>query len=51
MPIGLLASVIAGGGHVAVMAMPGLGLLALHEEGGDLAKVALLPRPKEAAVE
>lgn len=31
--------------------MPGLGLLAFHEQGGDLKKVALVPQPKEAAVE
>lgn len=49
--IGLIATVTAAGGHVAVIGMPGLGLLALHEQGGDLAKVALVPRPKEAAVE
>ena len=29
--IGLLATVTAAGGHVAVIGMPGLGLLALHE--------------------
>jgi len=49
--IGLLATVTTAGGHVAVIGMPGLGLLAFHEQGGDLKKVALVPQPKEAAVE
>lgn len=38
--IGLLATITAAGGHVAVIGMPGLGLLAFHEHGGDLAKLA-----------
>ena len=49
--IGLLATVTAAGGHVAVIGMPGLGLLAFHEQGGDLAKVALVPQPKDAAID
>ena len=49
--IGLLATVTAAGGHVAVIGMPGLGLLAFHEQGGDLAKVALIPAPKDAAID
>ncbi|NMM91861.1 hypothetical protein B2J88_47580 [Rhodococcus sp. SRB_17] len=49
--IGLLATITAGGGHVAVIGMPGLGLLAFHEQGGDLAKVALVPRAKDAAID
>lgn len=31
--IGLLATITAAGGHVAVIGMPGLGLLAFHEQG------------------
>ncbi|WP_182263262.1 hypothetical protein [Rhodococcus sp. UFZ-B548] len=49
--IGLLATITAAGGHVAVIGMPGLGLLAFHEQGGDLAKVALVPQPKDAAID
>ncbi|MET3959985.1 hypothetical protein ABIE52_006920 [Rhodococcus sp. OAS809] len=49
--IGLLATVTAAGGHVAVIGMPGLGLLAFHEQGGDLAKVALVAQPKDAAID
>jgi len=49
--IGLLATVTAASGHVAVIGMPGLGLLAFHEQGGDLAKVALVPQPKDAAID
>ena len=49
--IGLLATVTAAGGHVAVIGMPGLGLLAFHEQGGDLAKVALVPQPKDAGID
>ncbi|EME16415.1 MULTISPECIES: hypothetical protein [Rhodococcus] len=49
--IGLLATVTAAGGHVAVIGMPGLGLLAFHEQGGDLTKVALVPQPKDAAID
>ncbi|MFC1474241.1 hypothetical protein [Rhodococcus qingshengii] len=49
--IGLLATITAAGGHVAVIGMPGLGLLAFHEQGGDLAKVALVPQPKYAAID
>lgn len=49
--IGLLATVTDNGGHVAVIGMPSLGLLALHEQGGDLSKVALISQPGDAAVE
>jgi hypothetical protein len=49
--IGLLAAVTAAGGHVAVIGMPGLGLLAFHEQGGNLAKLALIPAPKDAAID
>lgn len=49
--IGLLATITAAGGHVAVIGMPGLGLLAFHEQGGDLAKLALVPQPKDAGID
>lgn len=49
--IGLLATVTAAGGHVAVIGMPGLGLLAFHEQGGNLAKLALVPQPKDAGID
>lgn len=49
--IGLLATVTAGGGHAAVIGMPRLGLLAVAEQGADLAKIALVPKPEESAIE
>ena len=49
--IGLLASVTADGGHAAVIGMPTLGLLAATEQGADLSRIALVPEPRESAVE
>ena len=49
--IGLLATITADGGHVAVIGMPGLGLLAFHEQGGNLAKLALIPQSKDAGID
>jgi len=49
--IGLLASVTAAGGHAAVIGMPNLGLLAATEQGADLARIALVPEPRDSAVE
>ena len=49
--IGLLASVTASGGHAAVIGMPNLGLLAATEQGADLSRIALVPEPRDSAVE
>lgn len=49
--VGLLASVTAGGAHAAVIGMANLSLLAAVEQGADLSKIALVPTPKDTAVE
>ena len=49
--VGLLASVTAGGSHAAVIGMPDLSLLAAVEQGADLSKIAIVPAPKDSAVE
>ena len=49
--IGLLASVTANGGHAAVIGMHTLGLLAATEQGADLSRIALVPEPRDSAVE
>lgn len=49
--IGLLATVTAGGGHTAVIGMPKLGLLAAAEQGANLAKIGLVPKPESSAIE
>ncbi|WP_331712260.1 hypothetical protein [Rhodococcus sp. LB1] len=49
--VGLLASVTEGGGHAAVIGMPGLGLLAALEMGADLSRVATIPDPGDSAVD
>ncbi|KAF0956882.1 hypothetical protein [Rhodococcus sp. T7] len=49
--VGLLASVTASGSHAAVIGMPDLSLLAAVEQGADLSKIALVPEPKDSAVE
>ncbi|MDJ0362202.1 hypothetical protein [Rhodococcus sp. H29-C3] len=40
--VGLVAAVSAAGYHVALIGQPKFGLLAVHEHGGDLSKVALV---------
>jgi hypothetical protein len=40
--VGLVAAASAAGHHVAVIGQPKLGLLAVHEQGGDLSRVALV---------
>lgn len=40
--VGLVAAASAAGHHVAVIGQPKFGLLAVHEHGGDLSKVALI---------
>ena len=49
--VGLLASVTAAGSHAAVIGMPDLSLLAAVEQGADLSKIAIVPEPKDSAVE
>lgn len=49
--LGLIASVTASGGHVAVIGQPRLGLLAAYEMGAQLERVALVPEPGPDPVE
>lgn len=49
--LGLVASVTASGGHVAVIGQPRLGLLAAYEMGAQLERVALIPAPGPDPVE
>ena len=49
--IGLLASVTAGGSHAAVIGLPNLSLLAALEQGANLSRIAVVPEPKDSAVE
>ncbi|MBB3039678.1 hypothetical protein [Hoyosella altamirensis] len=49
--LGLIASVTAAGGHVAVVGMPELSLLAVAEMGGELRRIAVIPDPGPDPVE
>jgi len=49
--LGLVASVTASGGHVAVIGQPRLGLLAAYEMGAQLERLALVPAPGPDPVE
>lgn len=49
--LGLVASVTAGGGHVAVIGHPRLGVLAAVEMGAQLERLALIPDPGADPVE
>ncbi|CAG7642658.1 hypothetical protein SIM91_02345 [Rhodococcus opacus] len=49
--VGLLASVTAAGSHAAVIGMPDLSLLDAVEQGADLSRIAIVPAPKDSAVE
>ncbi|WP_256978594.1 hypothetical protein [Rhodococcus sp. 14-2470-1a] len=40
--VGLVAAASAAGHHVAIIGQPKFGLLAVHEQGGDLTRVALV---------
>jgi hypothetical protein len=51
LPVGLAAAVSAAGGHVAVVGMPGFGLLAAAEMGADLSRLAVIPQPGSDPVE
>jgi hypothetical protein len=42
MLVGIVAAATAAGHHVAIIGQPRFGLLAVHEQGGDLAKVAVI---------
>lgn len=43
--VGLLAAATASGARCAVVGYPALGLAAIHEQGGDLDRLALVPQP------
>lgn len=49
--LGLVASVTASGGHVAVVGQPRFGLLAAAEMGADLNRLAVVPDPGDDPVE
>lgn len=49
--LGLVASVTAGGGHVAVIGQPRFGVLAAVEMGAQLDRLALIPDPGADPVE
>lgn len=51
LPVSMAAAVTAGGGHVAVVGLPGFGLLAAAEMGGDLSRLAVIPDPGSDPVE
>ncbi|OAK53843.1 MULTISPECIES: hypothetical protein [Nocardiaceae] len=40
--VGVVAAASAAGHHVAIIGQPRFGLLAVHEHGGDLRKVAVI---------
>lgn len=49
--VGMAAAVTAAGGHVAVVGLPGFGLLAAVEKGADLSRMAMIPDPGADPVE
>lgn len=49
--VGLVASVTASGGYVAVVGQPRLGILAAHEMGAQLERLAFVPDPGPDPVE
>ncbi len=51
LPVGMAAAVTAEGGHVAVVGLPGFGLLAAAEMGADLSRLAVIPDPGADPVE
>lgn len=51
LPVGMAAAVTAAGGHVAVVGLPGFGLLAAAEMGADLSRLAVIPQPGSDPVE
>ena len=51
LPVSMVAAVTAAGGHVAVVGLPGFGLLAAAEMGADLSRLAVIPDPGADPVE
>jgi hypothetical protein len=51
LPVSLAAAVSGGGGHVAVVGLPELGLLAAAAMGADLSRLAMIPDPGTDPVE
>ncbi len=51
LPVSMAASVSAAGGHVAVVGLPDIGLLAAAEMGADLSRLAVIPQPGTDPVE
>ncbi|MCG5431748.1 hypothetical protein LV457_05510 [Mycobacterium sp. MYCO198283] len=51
LPLQLVASVTAAGGHAAIVGRPEVGLLAAVEMGADLSRLALIPDPGTDPVE
>lgn len=49
--IGVIAAVSAAGGHVAIVGLPDVGLLAAAEMGADLSRLAVIPDPGADPVE
>ncbi|BBY28424.1 hypothetical protein [Mycolicibacterium sediminis] len=49
--LGVVASVTSEGGHVAIVGMPDVGLLAAVEMGADLSRLAVVPDPGADPVE
>lgn len=45
LPVGMAAAVSAAGGYVAIVGLPGFGLLAAVEMGADLSRLAMIPDP------
>jgi hypothetical protein len=49
--LGMVAAVTAGGGNVAIVGQPDIGLLAAGEMGADLSRLAVIPDPGTDPVE
>ena len=49
--LGVVAAVTAGGGNVAIVGQPDIGLLAAAEMGADLSRLAVIPDPGTDPVE
>lgn len=49
--LNMVAAVTAGGGHVAIIGQPDVGLLAAVEMGADLSRIAVIPEPGADPVE
>lgn len=51
LPVSMAAAATAAGGHVAIVGLPDLGLLAAAEMGADLSRIAVIPDPGTDPVE